>query len=221
MAEKLSAEERRQIARQAARARWGETGIAVATHEGMLDLAGTQIPCAVLEDGRRVISERGLALAFGVKRAGSNWQKKDDDDGARLPVFASAKNIKAFLGEDLLTALKTPILYRSPSTRNVAHGIEAESIPRICEGWLQARDANVLREQQKHIAVKAELLIRALSRVAIVALVDEATGYQRVRERDALAKILEAYVAKEIQQWMRTFDMDFYEALFELRCLSL
>ncbi len=62
--------------------------------------------------------------------------------------------------------------------------------------------------------------MRGLAHLGIVALVDEATGYQKDRAKDALAKILEAYVAKELQPWVKTFDSDFYEQMFRLRGLS-
>src|SRR5262249_49742435 len=62
-----------------------------------------------------------------------------------------------------------------------------------------------------------EILIRGLANVGIIALVDEATGYQRTRARDELAKILEAFVAKEIQKYLKTFDLEFYELMCELR----
>jgi hypothetical protein len=39
-------------------------------------------------------------------------------------------------------------------------------------------------------------LLRGFARVGIIALVDEATGFQRDRTKDALSKILEAYIAK-------------------------
>jgi hypothetical protein len=55
----------------------------------------------------------------------------------------------------------------------------------------------------------AELLIRGFARVGIAALIDEATGYQREREKDALAKILEAFVAKELQPYLKTFPTDY------------
>ena len=62
-------------------------------------------------------------------------------------------------------------------------------------------------------------MIRGFARVGIIALVDEATGYQKDRARDALAKILEAYVAKELQPWIKTFDAAYYEQMFRLRGL--
>ena len=48
-------------------------------------------------------------------------------------------------------------------------------------------------------------------------LVDEATGFQDDRARDALVKILEAFVAKEIRRWVKTFPAEFYKEMFRLR----
>ena len=59
--------------------------------------------------------------------------------------------------------------------------------------------------------------MRTLAKLGIIALVDEATGYQDVRARDALAKILETFIAKELQQWTRTFPIEFYQRMCELK----
>ena len=60
----------------------------------------------------------------------------------------------------------------------------------------------------------------ALLVVGIIALVDEATGYQRDRANDALAKILEAFIAKELLPYIPTFPDDFYKEMFRLRGLD-
>ena len=56
-----------------------------------------------------------------------------------------------------------------------------------------------------------------LARVGIIALVDEATGYQRDRAKDSLARTLEACIAKELQPYLPTFPADFYQEMFRLR----
>jgi P63C domain len=71
-----------------------------------------------------------------------------------------------------------------------------------------------------HIADRCEILVRSFARVGIIALVDEATGFQRDRARDALARILEAFIAKELQPWVRTFPSEFYQEIFRLRGLE-
>ena len=62
--------------------------------------------------------------------------------------------------------------------------------------------------------------MRGFARVGIIALVDEATGYQSERAKNALATILEAFIAKELQPWIQTFPTDYYRELFRLRGLS-
>jgi hypothetical protein len=84
---------------------------------------------------------------------------------------------------------------------------------------LAARKQEAFHPQQKHIAERCEILVRGFARVGIIALVDEATGYQADRARDALATILEGFIAKELQPWVRTFPVDYYRELFRLRGL--
>jgi hypothetical protein len=62
--------------------------------------------------------------------------------------------------------------------------------------------------------------VPGFARVGIIALVDEATGFQRDRTGDALARILEAFVAKELQPWVKTFPNEYYAQLFRLRGLE-
>ena len=49
-AERLTPEERSEIARKAAQAKWDPT-LPQATHEGELRIGDASIPCAVLQDG--------------------------------------------------------------------------------------------------------------------------------------------------------------------------
>ena len=62
-----------------------------------------------------------------------------------------------------------------------------------------------------------DLLIRALATVGIIALVDEATGYQDTRLKAALAKILEKYIVEEYRPWTMTFPHEFYKEIFRLK----
>ena len=59
--------------------------------------------------------------------------------------------------------------------------------------------------------------MRGLARVGIIALVDEATGFQRIREERELATILEKFIAKELQPWNRTFPYEFYMEICKLK----
>ena len=163
-----------------------------------------------------MLSERGVTKGFGLKRAGSNWQRKNKV-GARPPVFASANNLKPFMDADLRLALTSPILYRPKGGGAIAYGVKADLIPKVCEIWLKARDGGALLPQQLHIAAQADLIMRGLAHVGIIALVDEATGYQDDRPRLALAKILEEFVAEELKKWVKTFPLDYFRELCRIR----
>ena len=213
-AEALSDEQRKEIAVKAAAARWS---FPKATHEDRpIKIGDIEIPCAVLEGGVRVISERAVTKALGGKRGGAHWRRmKENPDGAKLPVYLSANNLNQFIDNDLKAALNR-VLYR-PKTGGIAYGLKAELLPKICNVFLKARDAQALRGRQALFAVQADILIRGLAEVGIIALVDEATGYQKDRAKAALAEILEKFVAKELQGWTRTFPIEFYENIFRLQ----
>jgi hypothetical protein len=59
--------------------------------------------------------------------------------------------------------------------------------------------------------------MRGFSRVGIIALIDEATGYQYVRARYALEEILEQFISKELRKWVKTFPDEFYQLMFRLK----
>jgi hypothetical protein len=183
-----------------------------AAHEGLLKIG---ISCAVLEDGTRVLSEREVTKALGGKRGGSHWLRKKG--GAELPVYLSANNLKPFIDSELEMALKEPIIYQPKAGGSPAFGVKAEYLPKICDVWLKAREARVLRGPQKNIAAKAEILMRAFAHVGIIALVDEATGFQAIRDREALQEILERFLRKELAAWAKRFPDEFYQQLFRLR----
>ena len=216
-AEKLTTARRKEIAKKAAEGRWNK-GVPEATHEAEIKLGDLVIECAVLADGTRVISERAMTRAFGGKRGGSHW-KRMKEGGANLPVYLSAKNYLPFIGNGLGEALTSPIKYKAIK-RNIANGLNASLLPKVCNVFLKARDANELYKAQIPMSVQADIIMRGLAEVGIVALIDEATGFQRERANDALSKILEAFIAKELQPWVKTFPDEFYEQLFRLRGLN-
>ena len=213
----LSAKQRSAIAQKAAETRWGREPIAQATHgspDKPLMIGDLQIPCYVLEDGRRVIVQTGLILALGMKKGGSSHK-----GGTRLAKFAAGKGMLPFVSKDLVEKTQAPILFRTPAG-SIAFGFEATILADLCDALLEARKAGVLQAQQEHIAARAEMLVRGFARLGIIALIDEVTGYQRDRAKDALARILEAWIAKELQAWVQTFPTEFYEQMFRLRGLE-
>lgn len=213
----LSGEERQRIASEAARTRWAEAAkLPKATHRGELKMGDFVIPCAVLDDGRRVITEHGITSALG-SRSGASKRKKQASasSGNPVPVFLAVERLKPFISDDLMNGPLKPIEFRDG--RRVVAAFDANALPAVCDVWLRAREAGVLQGQQAERAQKAEILMRALARVGIVALVDEATGYQNDRDRDELHKLLSVYLSEERLAWAKRFPDEFYKQVYRLR----
>lgn len=187
-----------------------------ATHKGKLSILDIELECAVLEDKTRVLSERATTKALGGKRGGSHWRRKKAGEGTDLPVYISAKNLIGFIDEDLKKALLNPIEYKASGGNVIGHGIEATTLPRICEVYLKARDAGALLPTQVHIAEQADMLIRAFAKVGIIALIDEATGYQKEREKNELERLLSVYLTDERLRWAKKFPDSFYKEIYRL-----
>jgi hypothetical protein len=216
-AKSLSPEQRRAIGQKGAAARWGGD-IKQATHgseDHPLKIGDIEIPCYVLKDETRVLAQRGVMAGLNLGRGSTSGV-----GGDRLQRFSTGKAISPFVSKELMEVIESPIRFRPPHGGQIAFGYPATILPDICDAILAARRAGTLQKQQEHIAVQCEILLRAFARVGIIALVDEATGYQKDRARDALAEILEQFIAKELRPYIRMFPSAFYEHLFRLRGLE-
>jgi hypothetical protein len=217
----MTPEQRSAQARKAADSRWGRSNVLKATHgspDHPLQIGDVEIDCYVLEDDTRVVTQRSMIKAMGLTRGGVRGDYEVERAGAELPRFATQIWIKDHLSSELEVALRSPILFKLPTA--IAYGYPATILADLCDAILRARDAGVTGPRQAGIVKQADILLRGFARVGIVALVDEATGYQRDRAKDALAKILEAFIAKELQAWVQTFPAEFYEQMFRLRGLE-
>lgn len=176
-------------------------------YEGELKLSGVSLPCYVLEDGTRVLSGRKMQEILKIVDGNTS--------GTKLPQFLANSTIKPFIFNEKEPAHFEPIIcYKGKQQIN---GYEATVLPDICEAILKARRSGAkLTERQMIVATQCEILLSAFAKVGIIALVDEATGYQYDRERFELHKILVAYISDEILKWQLTFTDDFYKEVFRL-----
>lgn len=217
-AKALSPKQRSEIARIAAEKRWGiQSKVKRAicgSADSPLRIGSVEIPCYVLEGGARVLSQRGIQAGVGVSTGGGKRGAR------RLTEFLSSLENKGLDTKGLTARLENPIEFIPPHGGPRAHGYEAIILTEFCDVVLEARKEGKLLKQQENIAKQCEIILRGLAQVGIIALVDEATGYQDIRARDALAKILETFVAKELQKWIKTFPSDYYRELYRLRGLD-
>lgn len=212
----LTPDRRKEIASKAALARWDSDlpKAEFGASDRPLKVGKWEVPCYVLADKRRVLVQRGVLTALDMSQGTAGR-----GGGDRLTKFVATKSLTGFVSNELANVINNPIIFQTP-TGSRAYGYEATVLADICDAVLEARNQHKLHYQQEHIAVRCELLVRAFAKVGIIALVDEATGYQEVRDKKALEKILDKYLTEEKAKWAKTFPDDFYKKLFNVRGLS-
>ncbi len=179
-------------------------------YEGILNLGGFTLPCYVLEDGTRVLSGRGMQEALKMVDAEDGKQTA----GTRLSRYLDQKSLKPFIFKDKPMDHFSPLVCYMGGKK--INGYEATILIDICDGFLEARKHKQLSPRQTIIADQCEILVRSFAKVGLIALIDEATGYQNEREHFELQKILSAYISDEILKWQLTFTDDFYREIYRL-----
>ncbi|MDT8333023.1 P63C domain-containing protein [Roseomonas gilardii] len=204
----LSKADRSSIAKQAAEARWHEP--APKALFGEMDkpirIANIEVPCFVLEDGRRVIHLTGMTDALKIARGGSMKRGLN-----RLELFCSGKLIKPFISNELYERVQKPIRFRIG--RNTAYGFTSDTLIDVAEAVISLENSGNLQTQQVTIAIQCRIITSALTRIGLVALIDEATGYQDKRSSDELQRILEAYILPEHRPWSWVVPPEFIKEL--------
>jgi P63C domain-containing protein len=212
----LTKERRTEIARMGAMAKLVRAGKAVpmlakfGAADRPLRIGDIEIPCYVLADGTRVLAQRGLQSGIGMSEGGG---KSGERKIATLMEKLAEKGLNI---RGLTARASAPIRFIPPHGGNPAEGYDATMLPDLCAVLIEAGQAGLLDKRQQHLAARAAVLQHGFATVGIIALVDEATGYEDARPRDALAKILERFVAKELRPWVRTFPTDYYREIYRL-----
>lgn len=209
--EKLSAEERTKIAKEAAAKRWAEPvpKAIYGAADKPIKIADIQVPCFVLDDGRRVITTTGMLDTLGMARGGAMVRGMN-----RFELFASRDRIRPFVSDDLRIRLKNPIKFIADGSH--AHGFESDTLIELAEAVIRADDEIGLQTQQALIAHQCRVICGSLTRIGLVALIDEATGYQSRRDTDELQQILTAYLLPEHRPWLQTVPDEFTSEIYRV-----
>jgi hypothetical protein len=227
--DKLTPEQRSENARKAALQRWGTrdeqnegdssetSAYPTAEYTGTLKIGNITFDCANLDDGTRVLSENSVARVVGRSIGGKtrrlaashNWDERP------MPVFISSRPLEPFVPASLRLALSEPKWYKTKNG-TIRAGVEAALLSEICGVWVKASQMGVLQKSQEHIAERARILLQGLANVGIQSLVDAATGFEKVRDKLELSRILENYISSELLPWTRHFPEEFYKQMFRL-----
>lgn len=227
----LTPEERKEIASNAVKARWAKVkgvpisqigqvsstdqpkvkeqilstpSLPISLFPGTLEMAGLSFPVHVLNNGERVIVQREVVkLLTGNKKGG-------------LERYFRASNLAEFVPKKFVNKSLDQATIKFMSGSTLAYGYDATDLIDICDMYLKARDAGKLLPNQFHLAIQAEIIIRASAKVGIIALIDEVTGYQKVRKENALRLKLQAFIAEDLQEWAKRFPDEFFYELARL-----
>jgi|ERR1022692_3008751 hypothetical protein len=167
---------------------------------GVLTIGNVEIPVYVLSDGKRVISRTGATLVLIGKQGGGNLE-------SYVQVKALEGFIPAHLPERMIEFGMREVVNKS------VKGIDAETFLEVCAGYVKAWQDGALAssEVQMGIAIRAAMFLAACSKVGLIALIDEATGYQYQRAEDELQIKLKMFLLDEMRKWERTFPVELWE----------
>jgi len=219
----LTPDQRSAIAREAVRARWMKAGrlrdfieeksptispnekpeaateLPHSMFQGKLPIGDLLLDCHVLNDERRVFTQGEMVRAL-----------TGGTDSSNLARYLSRNPL---ITDDLSGG---PIRFQIAGNPQLALGSEATLLIEICERYLDARAQGLLKSNQSHLARQAEIIVRSCAKVGIIALIDEATGYQKVRAKNALQIKLQAFIADDLQDWALMFPEEFWLELARL-----
>lgn len=186
-----------------------ETSAPFATHWGTLKIGSKEIPCYVLNTGDRVFSLKGVVVSL------------IGTEGGQLAEYLKVKALQPHLPADLMPAEngELPALFQfdtgGEGFTKFALGIKVERFNDLLTAYSKAlidhyqseddKTKIALTGRQMQIAMTALTFQQASSGVGLIALVDEATGYQYERAADALQIKLQLYLEKEMRKWESTF----------------
>lgn len=201
----------RERAKKASDERW-HPSIPRATHSGVLNIAGKEITCDVLEGGRRVLRYKDFIKSMGKSKTSGEDAKRALSQ--KIPIFVSANNLTSYLAYDFMERAQE-IYYKTSDGRKVI-GYDATVLPEACKIYVQAENDGILQKGQLPIAQTCKIMLYGLATVGITSLIDEATGYQEVRARNELQLILEKYISEELREWTKKFPNEFFRQIYRL-----
>lgn len=205
--EALSPQERENIARMAAAARWGYK----ASHKGSFkEHFGTDVECYVLNDKQKtaVISQRGMAVAIGLSSRGN-----------ALPRFLGTRALADAVGAELRHKFENPLKFQwgtggagQPPT--IIHGYDATLLIDLCKAVITAEADGKLQKRHAKLSRQAHTIVSASAKLGIKQLVYALSGYDATREEIITA--FKFFVREEAREYEKEYPDQLYEQWYRL-----
>lgn len=177
-----------------------------------LKLGELEIPCYVLEDGTRVFSGRGMQKILGSKSPSGSWLNRFITEGQLSEMFSAGEH-------SISEKISNPIKFRrnnAGGSQSDTNGYDVTLLIDICSVIIDANRAGNFDDEI--IVRNADIIIRSVAKVGIIALVDEVTGYNKAKERakDELQQFLKKFISDEASKWIKVFNDTFFEDLYKM-----
>lgn len=177
-----------------------------------LRLGELEIPCYVLDNGMRVLSGRGIQQALGSTSPSGAWLSRFVNNGPLNMAFLAGEN-------SIKERINNPLKFlrnNAGGSQSTTNGYEGTLLIDICSVIIDANRAGIYNDE--NIVRCADIIIRSVAKVGIIALIDEATGYAQAKEKakDELQRFLKAFINEEASKWVKTFPDKFFEDLYKM-----
>lgn len=206
------------------------------TPDQPLTIGGIEIECYVLKGEERVLSQTGMLKGVRFPYGGSPERRgkhnviepKDQlslsphkqtelgQDEVEALYFVAQEWLSPFVSGELAARLNSPISFTLSKGGPPALGYPATLLVDVCEAIVKADQAGATTTRQAPIVERAIGLMMGFAKTGIIALVDEATGYQQMRHDRALRIFLNKYLRDRFSSWSKSFPNEFYNQVFRL-----
>ncbi len=211
-AKSLTKEQRSEIAKKAAAARW-KSKILRATHRGnFLDDFGIDAECYVLYDESKtvVVTKTGLSQLLGI-----------GEHARDLDQLLGAQYMSKYRDLELQRKMENPYKFQLTSKSKTVHqalGYDITAIVDIGRALIEAKDNDDLPQSRLKAAAAAQRLINASAKAGIKGVAYALAGYRP--EVQAVIDEFKAFVREEARQYEKEFPDELYEEWYRLYGLN-
>jgi len=173
-----------------------------ATHTGFVELMpGVPFECVVLEDGRDGFIQRQMVQSLGFS---------EKTRSGRFERFCAKIGLNYLAEKD---NSEWPVLEVDLPLGGTASWLPSSALKEVVKAGMIAHGSGKLTAQQAHIGRRCVELGTALIGVGLTSLIHERTGYQYVREPDALQDLFSRILRETAKDWEMRFHPAYYRAV--------
>ena len=216
-AKSLTKEQRAEIAKKAAAARWAgkpPKPIKAIRKGNFMDEFGIDAECYVLDDNEKTVvtSKRGMSRLLGL-----------GDTGKEVERLLHSQYMSEYVDPILLEKLNKPLLFQWGGDAAIlgfsgAHGYDITVVGDIANSLIKANIAGALPKTRVEAARKAQALSNAAMKAGIKGLAYAVAGYQP--EVQQVIDSFKAFVREEARQYEKEFPDELYEAWYRIYQLN-